>query len=82
MSSTVLPPGGELGHDMPKDPPVALNEVELLGTPLGTIYVYGEVRYHDIEGNERVSEFRMMHGGGEPTGRQHLKPDHDGNRIT
>jgi len=82
MSSTVLPPGGTLWRDMPKEPVVALNEVELLGTSEGTIYVYGEVRYYDIEGNERVSEFRMIHGGGEPTAPQGLKPDHSGNKIT
>ncbi|MGH6848084.1 MAG: hypothetical protein ACREC0_11800 [Methylocella sp.] len=44
MATSILPPGGHTDMVIPNNAPVPTQSVHLLGTPEGTIYVYGEVR--------------------------------------
>ena len=53
--------------------------LHLVGTPQGTIYVYGEVSYSDVFGSRHVQQYRLMHGGSEPTTAGALKPCVSGN---
>ena len=70
--------------------PYPLN-LAVLGTQEFTLYVYGEIRYRDIFGNEQFTKFRLIHGGTEPTqktvgkdGSEQwlLKPDSEGNEAS
>ena len=91
MSISVLPPKGRpYIHTVDKQPPVPMNEIKLVGTPEGTIYVYGEIRYRDIFGIEQLTKYRLIHGGqeGARTATKNgvvtasLKPDTGGNDAT
>jgi hypothetical protein len=72
-----------------RDVPISGRSLSLLGTPLGTIYVYGEVRYRDAFGVERYTKYRFIYGGFEGVRKSKpdaegvitalLKPDRDGN---
>ena len=62
-----------------KEPPVPDNAVHLLGTPAGTIYVYGQIRYTDVFRAKRVTNYRLMYGGAEGVRGGLLKYDVDGN---
>jgi hypothetical protein len=70
-----------------KSPPVQAQYIRLLGTPEGTVYVYGEIRYKDAFGTARWTKYRLMYGGGEPVQTSTadgyksalLKPDVEGN---
>jgi hypothetical protein len=74
----------------PRKAPLHPQFIKVLGTPKLTFYVYGELRYKDVFGKERVTKFRLMHGG--PGGVRsvrnkegaegwNLKPDIDGNEA-
>jgi len=45
---------------------IRLPSSTLLGTPQGTIYVYGRITYEDVFKNERYTNFRFLFGGPEP----------------
>jgi hypothetical protein len=64
-----------------KDPPVSAEEVPLLGTLQGTIYVYGEVRYRDAFGHDRWTKYRLIYGGLEGVRPGLLEPDTEGNEA-
>ena len=64
-ASMILYPGSELMHFMPKEPPVGAENIHLLGTPQGTIYVYGAISYRDAFNKVRTTKFRLMYGGDE-----------------
>jgi len=64
--------------------------VHLIGTKIGTVYVYGEIRYRDAFGKERYTKYRLMYGGadggrkgldakGVPIG--YLQPEIEGNEA-
>ena len=83
MTTSVLPPDGH--HQLPlnKEPPPLSDIIaSLLGTPEATLYVYGEISYRDVFGEDRTTRYRLMYGGGEPVDDKHLKPDVDGNEFT
>ena len=83
MATSVLPPGGH--HQMPinrEPPPLPDIVASLLGTPEATLYVYGEISYRDVFGENRNTRYRLMYGGPEPVDEKHLKPDVDGNEFT
>ena len=83
MATSVLPPDGH--HQIPinrKPPPLPDIVASLLGTPEATLYVYGEIRYRDVFGEERNTKYRLVYGGSEPIDDKHLKPDVDGNEFT
>jgi len=75
-----------------KSHPVHPCAVSQLGTPAGTIYVYGEISYEDVFGKTRHTKYRLMYGGtegnhplrddkGKVTGYL-LKADTEGNETT
>ena len=83
MTTSVLPPNGH--HQLPINkvpPPLSDIIASLLGTAEATLYVYGEISYRDVFGEERITRYRLMYGGGEPVDDKHLKPDFDGNEFT
>ena len=80
-SRSIIPPGGHAFMVIPKDPPVCERAVHLLGTPEGTIYIYGEIRYRDAFGVERFTKYRLMYGGPEGIHSEHLKPHTEGNEA-
>jgi hypothetical protein len=54
----------------------------LLGTPEGTIYVYGRVEYRDAFGEDRWMNYRLIYGGIDQThGKidKGMREDHEGN---
>jgi len=61
-----LAPGRASIHIIPRDPPIQIEYLRLLGTPQGTIYVYGEIRYKDAFNADRYLKYRLMYGGPEP----------------
>ena len=63
-------------------PPLPDIVASLLGTPEATLYVYGEISYRDVFGENRNTRYRLMYGGTEPVDEKHLKPDVDGNEFT
>jgi len=88
MSSAIIPPNGWHGMRVPARHPIPPHLAPLIGTPAGTIYVYGEVRYKDAFGHERFTRYRLIHGGTEGPlpprvveGKTvfHVKPDTEGN---
>jgi hypothetical protein len=88
-SSEVMGPGTLRIFVNARDVPIAGRSLSLLGTPKGTIYVYGEVRYKDAFGVERYTKYRFIYGGSEGVRKSKpdsegvvtalLKPDRDGN---
>lgn len=82
MAVSVLEPGGHLLSAIKKDPPVRPCALALLGTPQGTVYVYGQVTYKDVFSVERITRYRLIYGGNEPARRQHMMPDIEGNEAT
>jgi hypothetical protein len=88
MGINVLGPGRTSIMAAPKKPPLPPQNLALLGTTQFTLYVYGEVRYRDIFGEERRTEYRLIYGGAEGV-RQvpdkeewFLGPDTEGNKAT
>ena len=67
---------------MPKEPPVPPQAVHLLGTPAGTIYVYGEVWYIDVFEIERSTRYRLIYGGLEGVCDGRMSHDTGGNDAT
>jgi hypothetical protein len=80
-STAILHPGCEVVHFMPKEPAVKPEHIASLGTPEGTIYVYGEITYRDAFKNPRTTKFRLIYGGREPNRPGLLKHDSDGNEA-
>jgi hypothetical protein len=80
-SSGVVYPGSHFIHVMPKEPPVPQASIHLLGTPAGTIYVYGCINYRDAFKQDRTTKFRLMYGGTEPVRGNLLKHDREGNEA-
>jgi hypothetical protein len=80
-SQSIIPPGGHAFILIPKDPPVPAQSVHLLGTPEGTIYIYGEIRYRDAFRVNRFTKYRLMYGGPEGIHGEHLKPHTEGNEA-
>jgi hypothetical protein len=91
MGMAVLAPGAKpYVQVIEKKPPVPMNVIRQVGTPEGTIYVYGEIRYKDIFQKERLTKFRLIYGG--PGGARNktengivtalLNPDTEGNEAT
>jgi len=84
-----LAPGRVSIHIIPRDPPIPAEYVRLLGTPQGTIYVYGEIRYKDAFKADRYLKYRLIHGGLEAAKTFEkdgvlcalLKPDTEGNEA-
>jgi len=80
-SHSIIPPGGHAFMLIPKKPSVPAQSVHLLGTPEGTIYIYGEIRYKDAFGVERLTKYRFMYGGPEGVHGAYLKPHTEGNEA-
>jgi hypothetical protein len=88
-SKEVLGPGSVRIFVNARGMPISGRSLSLLGTPLGTIFVYGEVRYKDAFGVQRFTKYRFMYGGTEGVRKSKpdaegvvtalLKPDTDGN---
>jgi hypothetical protein len=88
---SVLAPGGK-PHTMVtlQNPPIPEDQMPKLGTRELTLYAYGKVTYRDAFGNERYTEYRLMHGGLEPIHMRDkngikvglLKTDLEGNEAT
>jgi hypothetical protein len=55
---------------------IAVPLLPVIGTPFGTIYVYGEIRYKDAFGENRFTKYRFIYGGNE--GVRNSKPDSNG----
>jgi uncharacterized protein YejL (UPF0352 family) len=90
-SVETLGPGRLSTFATARKPALPPEYLAILGTPKFTLYVYGEVRYKDIFGNERTTRCRLVHGGSEGvrkmstkdgTERWALKPDAEGNDTT
>src|SRR5262249_25089545 len=83
LAASIVPPGGPVDIYMPKVPPVYESVISLLGTPQGTIYVYGQVRYFDIYRKvERVTDYRLIWGGPERPREGRMGADGEGNSAT
>lgn len=90
IATSILPAASENKMLLQKKPPVSPQSVHLLGTKIGTVYVYGEIRYRDAFGKERYTKYRLMYGGadggrkgldakGVPIG--YLQPEIEGNEA-
>ena len=90
MAASIVPPGGESILILAKEPPVSPQSVHLIGSKVGTVYVYGEIRYTDAFGKKRRTKYRL-HFGGQHGGRKgkdalgfpigYLQPDMEGNEA-
>ena len=69
MAASIVPPGGESILILAKEPPVSPQSVHLIGSKVGTVYVYGEIRYTDAFGKKRRTKYRL-HFGGQHGGQQ------------
>jgi hypothetical protein len=82
-SSSLL--GAGATHDMwikhPK-PIVKLPFVDEIGTAEATIYVYGEIKYKDIFGNQQFVRYRLMYGGRTKPTPGFLSPCENGNEAS
>ena len=87
MASAILQQGCVHTMVLKKYPPVPAESIKLIGTPEGTVYVYGKIMYRDAFGKERSTNYRLMYGGPEsihnmPESKalEHiLRPDVEGN---
>lgn len=86
-----LAPGRRSIFVAPQKPPLPPQYLALLGTDKFTLYVYGEIRYRDIFGKERSTQYRLIHGGTEGvrnimgkdgSAQWLLKPDIEGNETS
>jgi hypothetical protein len=86
-----LAPGRRSIFVAPQKPPLPPQYLALLGSDKFTLYVYGEIRYRDIFGKERRTQYRLLHGGSESVrkimakdGSEQwlLKPDTEGNETS
>jgi hypothetical protein len=62
----VLGPGGQLFLNPSGEPRLIVKREEdigIIGTPCGTIYIYGRIDYRDVFGNPQHTVFRYMYGG-------------------
>jgi hypothetical protein len=82
MSNSILAPGNHEDMVWKKEPPIPANSLELIGTPAGTIFIYGEIRYVDAFGKHRLTRYRLIYGGQTPNRVGFLKPDREGNEAT
>ncbi len=74
----ILPPNGS--HDMIQSRnPIPADGLRLIGTPAGTIYVYGEIKYNDAFKQPHVTRYRLIFGGPEGAREGRLQPDTHGN---
>lgn len=83
MSSSLL--GAGATHDMQIEHPHPIIEpsfMDKIGTTEGTIYVYGEIHYMDVFGNEHFTKYRLMHGGPEKPPAGVLSPCEEGNEAS
>ena len=82
-AKSILPPGNHEIMVWKKEPPIPSKNLPLIGTPAGTIYVYGEIYYVDAFKKERFTKYRLIYGG--PTGHSRqgfLMPNSEGNEAT
>ncbi|MWV13566.1 hypothetical protein F3I62_15800 [Pseudomonas sp. R-28-1W-6] len=83
MSSSILGSGAthemQITHPQQIINPCCIHEI---GTPEGTIYVYGAVTYQDIYGNEHFMKYRLMHGGSTQARPGYLSPCEAGNEAS
>lgn len=79
---SILPPGGHEEMVCRRDPPIPGEALNLIGTVKGTVYIYGEIRYRDAFGEDRVTKYRLLYGGPTPNRGGFLKPDSEGNEAT
>jgi len=80
-STAVLHPGIQTAFVMPKEPPVKKELIPLLGTAIGTIYVYGTIKYRDAFRRDRTTKYRLIYGGREPSIGTFMKADEQGNET-
>lgn len=57
-------------------------DINIIGTPKGTIYVYGEITYSDVFGERHFSKYRYMYGGSERKTGNVLSACPEGNEAT
>jgi len=83
MSSSILGSGAthemQILHPQQIIKPCCIHEI---GTPEGTIYVYGAVTYQDVFGNEHFMKYRLMHGGSNQARPGYLSPCEAGNEAS
>lgn len=83
MAIGTLAAGGFANLSVRTKRPLTPDERSLLGGPEKTIYVYGEIRYKDVFGIERLTKYRLLYGGPgrirEDGGMQH---DIEGHEVT
>jgi hypothetical protein len=82
MSSSVLPPGNHEIMIWKKDPPIPAASLSLIGTAVGTVYIYGEIKYTDAFKKQRFTRYRLFYGDGIKAGTCMLMPDSEGNEAT
>lgn len=56
--------------------------LDQIGTPEGTIYVYGQVTYKDIFGEKQYLKYRLMYGGPKKSPKGWLSPCEEGNELS
>lgn len=81
MAESILPPTGTHIMVLSRPLPIPAHALPMIGTPEGTIYVYGEIRYRDAFGAERYTRYRLIYGGEEGLRGGLLKPDTQGNEA-
>ncbi len=82
MAKALLGPGAFNTMVTEAPEPLAKEKfLDLIGTPEGTIYVYGEIRYKDVFGYQHYCKYKFMYGGSEPNTPGTLKPCPDGNEA-
>jgi hypothetical protein len=88
-SKSLLAPG-EKPHAMVfRHPVMTEQQMSILGTSQLTMFVYGDIRYRDAFGKQRITRYRLMYGGVEPMRLRDkggmpvgfLKPDTIGNEA-
>lgn len=92
MSSNTIGPGGTTQMVPPKKPPLNQFLTSMLGSATATYFVYGQVTYKDVFGQEWYTNYRLMYGGprGNIANRKAegkdqvwvLSPDVEGNEAT
>ena len=82
MSKSVLAPGNHEDMVWSKDPPIPEESMPLVGTPQGTIYIYGKIQYRDAFGKSHFTRYRLIHRAHSLGREDALWPDSDGNEAT
>jgi hypothetical protein len=81
-AKSILAPGNHEIMQWTKEPPIPTASLPLIGTPVGTIYIYGEIKYVDAFKKQRFTKYRLFFGDSIRAGTCMLMPDSEGNEAT